>query len=190
MRSALQAETEVNMLRACFVGSLVGLSVLAGNPCLAGEVQKFYYLGDVKVSSESGEPRPGEVILLEKTQDPDKGVIVERAIEVKSDQSASEYVMTLKVSGNSFTITDRKNTIHGSGTLFGPAWQWTYFKGTFEANNGARIEDENFMTDPSVGCARKKVYAPDGKVIMVMDVTLKAVTQQTFEVLAAALVKK
>ena|SRR5689334_5663589 len=178
------------MLRTCAGGGLVLLTLLLGQACVAGEVQKFYYLGDVKVSSEGGEPRPGGVILVEKAQDPDKGVIVERAIEIKADRSVSEYVMTLKVSGNSFTITDAKNTIHGSGTLFGPAWKWTYFKGTFEAENGARIEDENFMADPSVGCARKKVYAPDGKVVMVMEVTLKAVTQQTFEVLAGALVKK
>jgi hypothetical protein len=158
--------------------------------CLAAEIEKFYYLGDVKISSESGEARPGSVLLLEKTHDPDKGLIVERAIEIKADRSVSEYVMTMKVSGSTFTLTDAKNTVHGSGTLFGPPWQWTYFKATFEASNGIKIEDENFMTDPSVGCARKKMFAPDGKLLMVMDVTLKSVTKQTFETLAAALLKK
>ena len=177
------------MLRKLYGGMLV-VAVLLSQAAQAGEVQKFYYLGDSKISSASGEARGSSVLLLEKTHDPDKGVITERAIEVKADRSVSEYIMTLKVTGSSFTITDSKETIHGSGTLFGPAWQWTYFKATFQSENGARIEDENFMADPSVGCARKRIYAPDGKLLMVMDVTLKAVTPQTFEVLSQALLKK
>ena len=59
--------------------------------------------------------------------------------------------------------------MEGSGTLFGPAWKWTYFKGTFKTTNGIQIEDENFMADDSVGSARKKLTAPDGKVVMYMD---------------------
>ena len=177
------------MLRI-FYGGLIIAGVFCAQAGQAGEVQKFYYLGDSKISSATGEARGSGVLLLEKTHDPDKGVITERAIEVKADRSVSEYIVTLKVSGSSFTITDNKGTIHGSGTLFGPAWQWTYFKAAFQSENGARIEDENFMADPSVGCARKRIYAPDGKLVMVMDVTLKAVTPQTFEVLAAALLKK
>jgi hypothetical protein len=156
----------------------------------SAEVQKFYYLCDVKMSSEAGKPLGKSVLLLEKTHDPDKGRIVERAIEVRPGEAAREFVITMNVTGSTFTATDAKDTIHGTGTLFGPAWQWTYFKATFLSTNGVRIEDENFMTDPSVGCARKKVMSPDGKVLMFMDVTGKAVSQQTFEILADTLLKK
>ena len=76
--------------------------------------------------------------------------------------------MSLKVTGENFTISDARNTVHGSGTLFGPAWHWIYFKATYEATNGARIEDENYMTDPSVLVARKKIFAPNGAVVMYM----------------------
>jgi hypothetical protein len=80
--------------------------------------------------------------------------------------------------------------VEGSGTLFGPAWHWTYFKATYNATNGVQIDDENFMADPEAGTARKKVTAPNGKVLMYMDMTLKAVSPQTFEILTSALLKK
>jgi hypothetical protein len=91
---------------------------------------------------------------------------------------------------DTFTLTDDAKTVEGSGKLFGPAWKWTYFKGTFRARNGVVIEDENFMADDSVGSARKKVIGPDGKVILYMDMSLKGVTPKTFEILKAGLVKK
>jgi hypothetical protein len=91
---------------------------------------------------------------------------------------------------NTFTLTDDAKTVEGSGKLFGPAWKWTYFNGTFKAKNGVRIEDENFMADDSVGTARKKVIGPDDKVISYMDMSLKGITPKTFEILRAGLIKK
>ena len=169
--------------------ALILFASLAAPLHLGAEVEKFYYLGDLKSTSETGQPLGGSVLLLEKTHDPDHSLIIERAIEIKPDHTVAQYVMNMKVSGSSFTLSDDKNTVHGSGTLFGPAWKWTYFKASFQAENGVRIEDENFMADPSVGVARKKIVGPNGKVLMFMDITLKAVTKQTFEALAAALLK-
>ena len=91
---------------------------------------------------------------------------------------------------NTFTLSDDAKTVEGSGKLFGPAWKWTYFKATFKSKNGVRIEDENFMADDSVGSARKKVIGPNDKVIMYMDMSLKGITPQTFEILRAGLLKK
>jgi hypothetical protein len=156
----------------------------------AAEIEKFYYVGDVKLSSDTGEPRGLEVILLEKTHDSTNSLIVERAIEVKADGSVLEFTMNMKVAGATFTIADTKETIQGNGTLFGVPWKWTYFKASYESKNGVKIEDENYMTDPNILVARKKIMLPDGKVLMYMDITLKAVTQQTFEILSASLLKK
>lgn len=158
--------------------------------CGAAEPERMYFLGESVMSSESGKPMGSQVLLVEKTHDPEKGQIVERAVAVKPNGSAEQYTMTLKVTGDSFTIADDAKTITGSGKLFGPAWRWTYFRGTFKSANGVTIEDENYLADPSVGVARKKVIGPDGKVVMYMDVTLKAVTPQTFQILSAALLKK
>ena len=156
----------------------------------AAEIEKLYYIGEAKLSSPSGQPRGSQAFLLEKIQDPDQNTIVERAVVVKPDQSVEEHKMTMKVTGDSFTISDARNTVHGSGTLFGPAWHWTYFKATYEATNGARIEDENYMTDPGVLVARKKISAPNGAVVMYMDITLKATTAPTFTILSESLLKK
>ena len=156
----------------------------------AAEKEFFYYLGEVKNSSPDGKPLPSQVILLVKTHDPDKSEITESAVVVKPDGSSERYTMHLTVTGSDFTIADDAHTVSGSGKLFGPTWAWTYFKGTFKSTNGVAIEDENFLADPSVGVARKKVIAPDGKVILYMDVTLKSVTPETYKILANALVKK
>src|SRR5262245_19622308 len=102
----------------------------------------------------------------------------------------AEFTMYHKVTGNTFALSDDRGTVKGSGTLFGPAWKWTYFKATFEATNGARIDDEDFMADPNVLVARKRISGPDGKTIAFMDTTLKAITPGTFEILRAALLKK
>jgi hypothetical protein len=158
--------------------------------CFAAPIEKLYYVGESKLSDPSGKPYTTQVILLEKVLDPDNSQFVERAIVVKADRSAEEFTMIHKVSGNTFTLADTKGRITGSGTLFGPAWKWTYFKATYESKNGARIDDENFMTDPNVLVARKRISSPDGKTIGFMDITLKAITPQTFEILAASLLKK
>ena len=156
----------------------------------AAEVEKFYYAGEAKLSLPSGQSRGSQAFLLEKTHDPDNSTIIERAVVVKPDQSVEEHTMTMIVKGDMFTVSDARNTVHGTGTLFGPAWRWTYFKATYQSTNGAKIDDENFMTDPEVLVARKKISAPDGTVVMFMDITLRAVTPATFTILSVSLLKK
>ncbi len=89
-------------------------SMLARAAAPAAGLQKWYYIGDVKLSSSSVEPRGAEVILIEKTHDPDRGLIIERAIEIKPDHTVRNYTMNLKVTGNSFTVIDAQHTIQGS----------------------------------------------------------------------------
>src|SRR5262245_42992187 len=169
---------------------MIFCAILLPGSCFGAEVEKLYYLGESKLSDASGKPYSSQVILLEKTLDPDKSVFVERAVVVKPDGKAEEFTIDHRVTGNTFTLDDTKGTVKGSGTLFGPAWKWTYFKGSFESTNGARIEDENFMADPSVLVARKKISAPDGKVIGFMDITARSITPQTFTILSSSLLKK
>jgi hypothetical protein len=165
-------------------------SISAPAPAPAADRQVWHYLGEVKITSATGRPMPSQVILLEKTHDPEKNLITERAITVKPDGSADEHTVTMTVHDNDFTLVDGAHSVTGAGKLFGPAWAWTYFRATFKATNGVPIEDENFLADPSVGVARKKIIGPDGKVIMYMDVTLKAVTPTTFKILSTTLLKK
>jgi hypothetical protein len=174
-------------MRILFV---VWAGVLLAQTCAAAEVEKAYFVGEIKLSSESGRPLGSQAILASRAYDPGQNLMVERAVTVKPDGTVGDYPMNMTVKGNTFTIDDPKKVVEGSGTLFGPAWHWTYFKGTYKATNGVVIDDENFMAAPDVGAARKKITTPDGKVIMYMDMTLKSTSRETFEILTNALLKK
>lgn len=149
----------------------------------------MYYAGEAKLTLPTGQSRGSQAFLLEKIHDPDRGTITERAVVAKPELKVEEYTMTLKVTGDTFQISDAANTVKGTGQLFGPAWKWTYFKAVYKSTNGAQIEDENYMTDPAVLVARKKIFAPNGTVIMYMDITLKAVTPATFSIISENLLK-
>src|SRR5437588_678454 len=84
-------------------------------------------------------------VRLEKIQDRDNAMITERALVVRPEGKVEEWTMRMAVKeDNSFTLSDDAKTVDGTGKLFGPAWKWTYFKGTFKTKNGIVIEDENF----------------------------------------------
>lgn len=173
------------------IALVCALLVASGSARLsAAELEKFYYVGEVKLSSPDGQPIGTQVILFEKTHDRDKSTMIERAVVVQADGKVEEHTMRAQVTGNTFTIADDAKTIEGTGTLAGPAWKWTYFKATYKSTNGAQIEDENFMPDDSVISARKKVSSPDGKVFMYMDMGLKGITPKTYEILRTGLLKK
>ena len=157
---------------------------------IATEPTKHHYVGEVKLSSADGKSIGSQVILFEKTHDPDHSRMVEAAVVIHPDGKVEEHVMRVSVSGNEFTLRDDAGTVEGTGTLSGQAWQWTYFKAKYKSKNGVEIEDENFMADDSAITARKKVSGPDGKVFMHMDMTLKAITPKTHEILRAGLTKK
>jgi hypothetical protein len=158
--------------------------------CVAAEVERSYFIGEAKLSSELGKPLGSQVMLVSKVYDRDKSLLTERAIVVHPDGKVDDYPMNMPIKGDTFTIDDPKKVVEGSGTLFGKPGEWTYLKGTYKATNGVTIDDENFMAAPDIGCARKKLTTADGKVLMYMDIALKSTSREAFEILAAALVKK
>jgi len=173
----------------CLLASLL----LASAPMAAAAEppEKFYYLGEVRLTSPAGKSLGSQVILVEKTVDREKSEVGERALVVQADGKVDEYPVRMPIKPDgSFTLTNEDKTVEGSGQLFGPMWKWTYFKATFKAKTGVTIEDENFMPDDSIITARKKVIAPNGQVMLYMDETVKAITPKTFEVLRAGLRKK
>jgi hypothetical protein len=163
--------------------------LLAVSACNAS-ADSFHYVGEVKLSTSAGQPIGSQVILLEKTYDRDGSVIVERAVVVDATGKADERTMRLQVKqDNTFTLSDEAKTVEGTGTLFGPPWRWTYFKGTWKSTSGIIIDDENFMADDSTITARKKVSGPDGKVVMYMDMSLNRIAPTAFQILKTALLK-
>jgi hypothetical protein len=166
------------------------LLCVASATALAVSPEKYFYLGEVKLSAPTGQPIGSQVILLEKTHNSDAAEIVESAIVVEAQGKTEQRTMRMVVKDdNTFSLTDEAQTIEGTGTLFGPRWKWTYFKGQWKAQGGITIEDENFMTDDAVITARKKVSDPTGRVLAYMDMSLSRITPKTFEILKAALLK-
>jgi hypothetical protein len=178
------SETEMRNLFALMI-CLVPTGI-----CAAAEVERSYFVGEIKLSSESGQPLGSQAMLAERAYDPDHNVIKARAVVVEADGTVNDYPMNMIVKGDSFTLDDPKKFVEGSGTLFGPARHWTYFKGSYKAKNGASIDDQDYIAAPDIGVARKTISGPDGKVIMIMDVTLKSTTKETYEILSSALLKK
>ena len=163
---------------------------MAAQWCLAADEVKTCFIGEAKLSDASGKSMGSQALLVKKSENHEKDLIVETAIVVTSKGQVERRPMHLQVSGNTFTLKDDTGTISGEGALFGIPWQWTYWRGTFHAPNGIQIEDENFIADPSMAVARKKITGADGKVLMYMDVTLKSITSETFQILSRALLKK
>jgi len=167
------------------------ITVLTPALVLAAPPEKFYYLGEVKLSNAAGKPMGSQVTLVEKIHDRDNSLIIERAIVVQADGKVAEYPVRMAVKADgTFTLINDDKSVEGTGTLFGPAWKWTYFKATFKTKDGVTIDDENYMADDSVITARKKITAPNGQVVMYMDESVKAVSPATFEILRAGLMKK
>jgi hypothetical protein len=176
-----------------YMRTAISLVVIIVAPALvlAEPPVKLYYVGEAKVSSADGKQMGSQVYLLEKTLDRDKATITERAVIVRADGKADEWTMRFAVKeDNTFTLTEDSKKAEGSGKLFGPAWKWTYFKATYKSTNGIQVEDENFLADESFGTARQKLTGPDDKVLMYMDISLKAITPKTYEILRAGLLKK
>jgi hypothetical protein len=73
------------------------VAVLLPASALAVAPEKLYFVGEVKLSSASGESMGSQVILLEKTHDRDNAVIIEHAIVVKADGKVEERTMRLAV---------------------------------------------------------------------------------------------
>src|ERR1700730_10071812 len=100
--------------------TVVSLAVTLLLPALtlAAPLEKLYYLGEIKLSSATGNSMGSQVILLEKTHDRDSSTIIERAVVVQADGKAEEWTMRMAVKGDgTFTLSDDAKKVDGSGTL-------------------------------------------------------------------------
>lgn len=176
------------MSRCCLaILALVWTASSAG----AAEREDFFYIGEAELWSDDRGSMGSQVILIHKTHDPDADRMREAAVVVKPDGTAEESIIDFEVAegdaDNTFTVTGAGGTIEGEGQFSGPAWEWNYFKATFRSQNGVTIEDQNTMADESVITARKTITLPGGRVLMHMDITLKAITPGTHRILKTAL---
>jgi hypothetical protein len=53
-----------------------------------------------------------------------------------------------------------------------------------------KVTGSSFALSDRKGTARKKVFTPDGKLMMLMEGSFKSITPQTFQLLSSALLAK
>ena len=146
-----------------------------------------YYLGEQTLSDPQGKTLSVEALFVERREDRAAGLIVERARAVQPKKCLDDHTATLHVTGNHFTMTEDTGTTTGRGDFFGPAWQWHSFRATFTHSSGVRIEDVNYMMDPSVLVAHKTIYAANGKEILQMHDSVHQISEALYRSLTSAL---
>lgn len=147
-------------------------------------------MGEQKTSAPDGTLMSTSVLFLEKTVTQAESRMSERVVEVDPDKKVKDFTVYMNVSGSKFTLEDSTHVVTGAGNLFGTPWDWSYFKGTWTVtSNGTKIEDEDFMSDPTVLVSRKRIYKADGTLVMFADASLHKISETTFKLLAASLLR-
>src|SRR5215472_1031222 len=81
--------------------------------------QIAYYLGEVKMSSASGQPFGSSITLAKRTLKPAENKIVELVLSLDSKQPAREFTTVFNVTGSKFTVKDEEGTFAGEGEFLG-----------------------------------------------------------------------
>jgi hypothetical protein len=157
----------------------------------ASPEQTAYYLGEVKISSASGQPYGSSISLAKRTLKPAENKIVELVLSVDSKQPAREYTTVFDVKGSKFTVKDEEGTFAGEGELLGKAWEWEGLK--FSVNMlGERkgtLKAEDIFTGGSL-TAKKSFYSPDGQLRLIFSEDLKPISKEMYEILHAKLLQR
>ena len=171
-----------------FQGGVLSLMFVLQANFSAAAATTTYYMGDYLQTSPGGTTQKS-LMFLQKTYDPDRGLAIERGIQVNADDSVSDSTITFTITGNNFTVSDTSGKMNGKGTFTGTPWGWTFFKATYNFPSlNLRVDDENTLADPSVVTGRKTVYV-NGQIVQVIDTTLKQITESSFQLLTGPIIK-
>ena len=174
-----------------FLLSLMCLVTASAQTAPAAQEQVTYYLGEVKMSSPTGQPFGSSLSLAKRTVKPAENKIVELVASIDPKQPTREYTTIFDVNGSKFTVKDEEGTFSGEGELIGRAWEWTGCK--FVVNlTGQRkgiLKAEDTFTNSGV-LAKKSFSGPDGQVRVVFTEDLKPISKEMYEILHAKLLAK
>lgn len=158
--------------------------LVSGAPALAaaGEVEEYFY-GQARIITLAAPLQADRtpMLLLKKATLPAQGLIVETATTVDDHGKMKDHVVSLKVDGNRLTITAADDSIDGTGSLSGPAWNWNLLQFSMTTRRGkVRIEDVNYRT-PDRLIARKVISLPDGRPFMLWDVEARQISRAEYD---------
>jgi len=97
---------------------------------------------------EGSPPVATNKVLIRRTVDPGRGLIEEAVVsEEGRGRPVREFVVTMAVSGETFTMTERGGAFRGAGTLEGAAWGWTGWTSHAELPDGGTVDSRDRLSE-------------------------------------------
>ena len=173
------------------ISALVAAVVLAGcahtdapKPEGAAETKatSAYYKGAVTVHLADGRALPGGTTFVKRTLDPAKGTITELVVQAASrpKEKPREFVVTMKVEGAHFTMTERSRAFTGEGELVGAPWAWTEWSSRSVLPDGNTVESHDTLIGTGLQ-TEKKMKNPQGEVSVTLNEDFAAIDKGAFE---------
>ena len=162
------------------------LTALLAQTSLAGQVQVAYFLGEVRMSSPSGQAIGNSLSLVKRTLNPDESRIIELVVSIDPGKPTKEFTTIFEVQGARFVMKDTEGTFTGEGGLIGKAWEWSgwNYEVEFTGARKGRLKGEDFL-GPEGLTVKKSFATADGVVRMLFIEDLKPISKATYDILRA-----
>jgi hypothetical protein len=169
----------------------LGAAAVSAQTTPAPPEQVTYFLGEVKMSSPTGQPYGSSVSLIKRTLTPAENKIVELVLSIDLKTGPWESTTVFGVKDGKFTIKDEEKTFEGEGEFTGKPWGWTGWK--YQVNMlGARkgiLKGEDTLTETGL-TVKKGFYSPDGQLRVNLFEDLKPISKEMYDLLHAKLMAK
>lgn len=128
-----------------------------------------YYDGtsQVFVGPQGSAPVATRRVLVRRRLDRAQSTIEENVVsEEGQGRPVKEYVVTMAVTGSTFSMTERSGAFRGDGTLEGPAWGWTGWTSHATLPDGSSVDSRDRLLPHSLE-VEKEYRGARGSVRMV-----------------------
>ena len=141
-----------------------------------------YYKGAVTVHLADGRAVPGGATYVKRTLDPSKSTITELVVQAASrpGEKPREFVVTMKVEGARFTMTERSKSFTGDGELVGTPWAWSAWTSRSVLPDGNTVESHDTLVSTGLQ-TEKKVKNAQGEVSVTLNEDFAAIAKGAFE---------
>jgi hypothetical protein len=152
------------------------------DPPASSSAQVIHYRGTSEVRSPDGKQLETMRLLLRRTLDPTHDLITEQIAQKTSrpEEAPREYIMSLKVSGSQFVITEPVTGLAGGGELYGDPWQWSSWSSRAQLPDGSRLESA-FVLNASGLKAEKRFFNSNGKITAMLIESYQPISPDAFE---------
>jgi hypothetical protein len=150
-----------------------------------------YFLGEVKMSSPTGQIFGSSISLVKRTLKPAENKIIELVASVDAREPTREYTTIFEVKDSKFTVKDMEGTFAGEGEFIGQPWEWTGWKYSVNmlGQRKGQLKAEDTLTSGSL-TVKKSFAGADGQVRVIFAEDLKPISKEMYELLHAKLLPK